>query len=186
MILIVSWLLAVAIAAGDEPFVRVGSTVPMPERIRYVEPSYPIDAGRARIMGLVILEVGLDEEGRPIEIKVLYGLPLLDRAAIEAVRQWRYERTILEGKAQRVLFREVIDLFPNAGARVEYLAALVRNKEEQKGLRVIAAERLRAIARRDKSVLKALRQARDDPDPDVSAAATRALLILDPPGNGRR
>jgi protein TonB len=168
---------------ADEKFVRVGGRVPMPARVHYVEPVYPPIAGQAvpRVMGIIILEVGLSEDGRPIDIKVLYGLPLLDEAAIEAVKQWRYQPTVIDGNAARVSFREVVDMFPDAKARVKYFADVVQNKKEQKTLRIISAERLRTTGERSKSILEALRKAAADPDSDISSAAARALQALEAP-----
>lgn len=179
--MMIALILSLSTALADEGFVRVGRDVPMPERVQYVEPIYPPIAGQAapRVMGVIILEVGLSEDGRPIDIKVLYGLPLLDEAAIEAVKQWRYKATFVNGKSTRVIFREVIDMFPDANARAKYFADVVQNKKEQKALRVIAAGRLRTSTLRHKFILEALRKATADPDSDVSAAATRALQALE-------
>jgi protein TonB len=66
--------------------------------IRRVEPKYPELARRARISGVVILKVTVDEEGDVSEVRVLRGLPLLQEAAVEAVRQWKYSPTYLNGE----------------------------------------------------------------------------------------
>jgi len=83
--------------AVEEAPVRVGGAVEVPALIRRVEPIYPKPAVAARITGLVILEAKVNEHGEVTDIKVLRSHKLLDRAAIDAVRQWRYEPLLLNG-----------------------------------------------------------------------------------------
>lgn len=68
-----------------------------PKRVYDVPAVYPDDAKRAGITGTVILEVKIDVAGNVSDVKVLRGIPQLDAAAIEAVRQYRYEPTMLNG-----------------------------------------------------------------------------------------
>jgi protein TonB len=58
--------------------------------IARVEPVYPDLAAQARVQGVVILEVLVDVQGVPSSVTVLRSVPLLESAAIEAVRQWRW------------------------------------------------------------------------------------------------
>ncbi|HEY7698400.1 MAG TPA: energy transducer TonB [Vicinamibacteria bacterium] len=58
--------------------------------IARVEPVYPDLAAQARVQGVVILEVLVDAHGVPASVNVLRSIPLLESAAIEAVRQWRW------------------------------------------------------------------------------------------------
>ena len=58
--------------------------------LRRVEPTYPELAKRARVQGVVLLQVTVDETGMVTEVSVLQGNPLLNQAAVDAVRQWRY------------------------------------------------------------------------------------------------
>ena len=51
--------------------------------------------GPARIQGIVILEATITPQGRVQDVKVLRGVPALDEAAVEAVRQWTYTPTLL-------------------------------------------------------------------------------------------
>ncbi len=69
-----------------------------PELIHKVKPVYPELALRARVTGKVLLRVTVDEEGLVRNIVVFRGHPLLDNAAIMAVKQWRYRPTIQNGK----------------------------------------------------------------------------------------
>jgi periplasmic protein TonB len=77
--------------------VRVGGAIREPKRLKLVQPRYPDIAKQARVQGVVILECTIDTRGRVTDVKVLRGIPLLDAAAIEAVEQWVYEPTLLNG-----------------------------------------------------------------------------------------
>ena len=69
-----------------------------PKVIRRVDPVYPDLAVQARISAIVILEAEVDERGRVRTVKVLRGHAILDEAAVEAVRQWRYQPLLLNGE----------------------------------------------------------------------------------------
>jgi protein TonB len=56
------------------------------------------------VEGVVILGVKTDEEGKVKDVIVLRSIPLLDQAAIDAVRQWVYEPLVIDGKAVPVVF----------------------------------------------------------------------------------
>ena len=86
-------------APAPEPPRRVGGIIRPPERIVFKAPEYPPVAKAARIEGLVVLEATLDERGVVQNVTVLRSVPLLDQAAIDAVRQWRYSPTRLNGVA---------------------------------------------------------------------------------------
>lgn len=77
--------------------VRVGGKMVAPELVRRVSPAYPELARLARVDGVVILEAQVDIRGRVKTVKVLRGQPLLDEAAIEAVKRWRYRPLLLNG-----------------------------------------------------------------------------------------
>jgi len=77
--------------------VRVGGNVQTPTKVRDVRPLYPQDAQSARISGVVIIEATIDTDGRVYDAKVLRSIPLLDQAALDAVRQWEFTPTLLEG-----------------------------------------------------------------------------------------
>jgi periplasmic protein TonB len=81
--------------------VRVGGEVKAPALVERVEPEYPPLAVRAQVQGVVILEAVVDREGRVEDLRVLRSIPLLDRAAIDAVRQWRYSPLLLNGTPER-------------------------------------------------------------------------------------
>jgi protein TonB len=63
----------------------------------HVDPVYPALALQARVQGAVVIECLVSPRGTVSEAKVLQSIPLLDKAALEAVRQWRYTPTLFEG-----------------------------------------------------------------------------------------
>lgn len=79
------------------PPVRPGGNVRAPQKIHHVAPSYPPLARSAGISGIVILEALIAEDGTVRDVKVLRSVPLLDAPATEAVRQWRFTPTLLNG-----------------------------------------------------------------------------------------
>jgi TonB family protein len=79
-----------------------------PKRIKYVEPVYPEDAQKARREGIVILEATTDDRGRVIETKIVRSIPLLDDAAVAAVRQWVYEPYIIDGRPHGISFTVMV------------------------------------------------------------------------------
>ena len=81
-----------------QPLPRVGGNIKPPQKIADVAPTYPAIARAAHVEGVVILEVVIAEDGSVRDVKILRSIPLLDAAAIEAVRQWRFSPTLLNGE----------------------------------------------------------------------------------------
>ena len=77
--------------------IRVGDKIRPPSKTRNVQPVYPRVAQEARIEGTVIIEATISETGHIINAKLLRGVPLLDQAALEAVRQWEFTPSLLNG-----------------------------------------------------------------------------------------
>jgi len=84
-------------AAPVQQPVRVGGQIKEPKKLKNVPPVYPNIATQARVQGVVILECTISPQGKVTEVKVLRGIPLLDQAAIDAVEQWVYTPTLLNG-----------------------------------------------------------------------------------------
>lgn len=82
---------------GQAGPVRVGSTIVTPRKLVDTPPVYPEAARTAGIAGVVLLEVTIGTDGSVTNPRVLRSIPQLDAAAVEAVRQWRYEPTLLNG-----------------------------------------------------------------------------------------
>jgi len=76
---------------------RVGDVVKEPRKLKDVQPVYPPLALSSRLQGVVILECVVNTRGRVQEAKVLRGVPLLDQAALDAVREWVYSVTLVDG-----------------------------------------------------------------------------------------
>jgi protein TonB len=83
--------------------VMVGGRVKMARLIHRVEPQYPPLARQMRVSGVVELVGIIATDGRIRELKLLSGNPLLAPAALEAVRQWVYEPTLLNGEPVEVI-----------------------------------------------------------------------------------
>lgn len=77
--------------------VRVGGEIKEPKKLKHVSPVYPDIAARAKVHGSVILECIVSRQGRVMEVKLVRGIPLLNEAAIEAVKQWAYTPTLKDG-----------------------------------------------------------------------------------------
>jgi protein TonB len=78
--------------------VRIGGQLKPPRIIRKVDPAFPDLAVAARINAIVVIEAEVDTHGYVKTTKVLSGHPLFDDAALEAVRQWRYQPLLLNGE----------------------------------------------------------------------------------------
>jgi protein TonB len=77
--------------------VRVGGKVRPPTKIKDVTPVYPAAAKSAKVAGVVIIEATIGADGKVIAAKVLRSVPMLDQAALDAVRQWEYKPSLLNG-----------------------------------------------------------------------------------------
>jgi TonB family protein len=78
--------------------IRVGGSIREPKKIVHVSPIYPADALAADIQGIIILDAVIASDGSVSDVSVLRGVPILDQSAIDAVRQWRFTPTFLNGK----------------------------------------------------------------------------------------
>ena len=76
---------------------QVGGTIRRPMKVRNVDPVYSPMAQLAKIQGLVIIEATIGPDGRVIDARILRSLPMLDQSALEAVRQWEFTPTLLNG-----------------------------------------------------------------------------------------
>jgi protein TonB len=89
--------------------VRPGGDIKPPVRTVYVAPPYPDLARAARIQGLVVVECTIDPSGRVVDARVITGPPLLQSAALDAVRRWRYTATRLNGVPVAVLMTVTVN-----------------------------------------------------------------------------
>ena len=82
--------------------ITVGGSVQEARLLRQVKPAYPPLARQARISGEVRLEAVIGFDGTVQQLRAVSGHPLLTGAALEAVRQWQYQATMLNGKPVEV------------------------------------------------------------------------------------
>jgi protein TonB len=88
--------------------IRVGGNVQEAKIINRVQPVYPPLAKQARVSGTVRLNAVISKDGSIQDLQVVSGHPLLVQAALQAVRQWRYAPTLLNGEPVEVV--TVIDV----------------------------------------------------------------------------
>jgi len=100
---------AAARAKAKASAVRVGGKIEPPIKMNDVKPVYPAIAQNAGVSGAVIIEATIGADGRVIDAKVLRSIPLLDQAALDAVRQWEYKPTLLNGVAVPVIMTVTIN-----------------------------------------------------------------------------
>ena len=74
---------------------KIGGQVQAAKIVTQPQPIYPPLARQARIQGRVVLHAIIDKDGRVSELQVVSGHPLLVKAALDAVQNWRYQPTIL-------------------------------------------------------------------------------------------
>ena len=92
-------------AAGEKPRrIRVGGNVEAANVLTKVQPIYPQSAKTAGVQGTVVLHAVVGMDGKPLSLQVLNSQihPDLARAAVEAVSQWRYQPTLLNGQPVEV------------------------------------------------------------------------------------
>ena len=94
---------AAARAKAKRAPVRVGGRIKAPTKIKDVKPVYPAIAQSARVAGVVTIEATIGFDGKVVDAKVVRSSPLLDQAALDAVRQWEYTPTLLNGVPVSVL-----------------------------------------------------------------------------------
>jgi protein TonB len=82
---------------------RTGGEIRPPAKTKHVAPVYPAIARQNGVQGTVILEATISEEGTVRDLRVLRSIPLLDSAALDAVRQWQFTPTLLNGQRVPVL-----------------------------------------------------------------------------------
>jgi TonB family protein len=89
--------------------VRVGGAVNPPVKSKDVRPIYPDVAVAAEIQGVVILEATIGADGKVVQATVLRSSPLLDAAALDAVRQWEYAPTLVDGVAVPLIYTVTVN-----------------------------------------------------------------------------
>lgn len=94
---------------GAQAPLRVGGDIKEPKKIADVKPIYPEEARAARMQGIVILEILINEQGGVGDARVLRSIPMLDQPALDAVKQWRFTPTLLNGVPVSVLMTVTVN-----------------------------------------------------------------------------
>jgi bla regulator protein blaR1 len=95
--------IALSLALAQDKPIRVGGNVQQANRLSFVTPVYPAEAKQNRIQGTVQLEITIDKEGHVVAVAVIGGPTELTQSAIDAVQQWVYKPTLLNGEPVSVL-----------------------------------------------------------------------------------
>ncbi|MCC6394381.1 MAG: M56 family metallopeptidase [Bryobacterales bacterium] len=82
---------------------RIGGNVQSAKLVKKVPPHYPPEAKQSRLQGTVRLMVRIAKDGKVENVELIEGHPMLAEAAIEAVKQWEYKTTLLNGNPVAVL-----------------------------------------------------------------------------------
>ena len=90
-------------AADGTKRITIGGNVQQAKLVSQPKPVYPPLAKQARISGVVHLAAIIGKEGNVINLAVISGHPLLIPSAIEAVKQWVYQTTLLNGEPVEVI-----------------------------------------------------------------------------------
>ena len=93
----------------NEVSLRVGGAIKAPTKIKDVRPVYPIEAQETRVTGVVILEAMIDAEGNVADARIIRPVALLDEAARDAVLQWKFTPTLLNGVAVPVIMTVTVN-----------------------------------------------------------------------------
>ena len=88
---------------------RIGGQIKTPHKTKDVKPVYPAIAQSARVAGPVTIEATIGPDGKVVDAKVVRSIPLLDQAALDAVLQWEYTPTLLNGVPVPVLMTVTIN-----------------------------------------------------------------------------
>jgi protein TonB len=89
--------------------IHLHSGIRAPEKIVHVAPTYPALARASRVQGLVIIEAIIDSRGSVESARVLRSIALLDQAALDAVHQWKFTPTLLNGVAVPIIMTVTVN-----------------------------------------------------------------------------
>jgi TonB family protein len=98
-----------ATSADSSRAVRVGGAIQVPTKTKDVRPVYPPIAQAARVQGAVIVEAVIGVDGSVTDARVLRSIPLLDEAALDAVKQWEFTPTLLNGRPVAVIMTVTVN-----------------------------------------------------------------------------
>ena len=88
---------------------RVGGDVRAPAKVTHVNPVYPSDAKAAGVQGVVIIETRIEADGRVGDARVIRSIPMLDQAALDAVKAWQFVPTVVNGEPVPIVMTVTIN-----------------------------------------------------------------------------
>jgi protein TonB len=100
---------AAARAKARQSAVRIGGRTKPPTKVKDVKPVYPAIARSARVSGVVTIEATIGPDGKVVDAQVVKSVPMLDQAALDAVRQWEYTPPLVNGKPTSVIMTVTIN-----------------------------------------------------------------------------
>ncbi len=86
---------------GEFPL-KMSAVDEKPKLLKQINPIYPEIARKSQVQGVVIIQALIDKEGQVYIEKVVQSVPMLDQAAIDAVRQWKYSPAKMNGESVKV------------------------------------------------------------------------------------
>jgi len=96
--------------------VRVGGSIAPPMKLKDVKPVYPAAAQSERVQGVVIVEAVIGPDGKVQAARVLRSIALLDQAALDAVNQWEFRPTLLNGAPIPVIMTVTVNFRLDGGS----------------------------------------------------------------------
>jgi protein TonB len=99
-------------AASGPPapvLIRVGADMKPPRKLKDAKPVYPAGAMAGHTQGAVIIEAIIGMDGKVQDARVVHSVPTLDQAALDAVRQWEYAPSLLNGVPVAVIMTVVVN-----------------------------------------------------------------------------
>jgi TonB family protein len=101
-----------AFSPKEDGVLRVGGVIKAPVKIVDVRPVYPEDARAAGVAGVVIIDARIGAEGTVEAARVIKSIPLLDQAALDAVKQWKFVPTLMNGVPTPISMTVAINFNP--------------------------------------------------------------------------
>jgi protein TonB len=87
----------------------MGGDIRPPAKLIDVRPVYPVAAKDAGIQGVVIIEATVGKDGKVKYARVLRSIPELDQAALDAVNQWEFSPTAVNGELKNVIMTVTVN-----------------------------------------------------------------------------
>lgn len=121
--------LQIGVSSGDQP-TRINPSIKEPRRVKSSVPQYPAEAVKAGLQGVVTVECTVGTDGRVTNATAVEGDSPLSEAAVAAVRKWRFEPLLLDGKPKDFVLTVTVNFKPVERVTVDGLCESLRSKHE--------------------------------------------------------